>query len=344
MGEHFSSSSRDLVGSFLHTWQNILHILIMKFFAIIAFVGYTQAFLVRREAAPEADADAEPGYGYGAVSPAAVSAPVCNSVPEKVCKDRTIETPRKVCHTEHDEIVDTTITEYCEEVITTKCEQTSTQSRHSSAIVGQDSKVVATGVVASPEVTVAHGVPAHGVSGYGAVATGPVVSTVGAGAVVGGVVGGVAGYGVAGYGKREADADADADADAGYGYASPVATSAPLCNSVPVRTCNKVPVSTPRKIAKTVCKEVVDIKIIKDCTPGSDPKLLLQLTEPSLLELLLLLLLLLLLPQLLLEELSLPMVVLLPPLLLDMLAPESDLLDMLDIKCSYSSLFILPHY
>merc|ERR1711964_926279 len=235
----------------------IIHFLIMKFFAIIAFVGYTQAFLVRREAAPEADADADAGYGYGAVSPAAVSAPVCNSVPEKVCKDRTIETPRKVCHTEHDEIVDTTITEHCEEVITTKCEQTSTQSRHSSAIVGQDSKVVATGVVASPEVTVAHGASVHGVSGYGAVATGPVVSTVGAGAVVGGVVGGVV---AAGYGKREAEADA------GYGYASPVATSAPLCNSVPVRTCNKVPVSTPRKIAKTVCKEVVDIKIIKDCT------------------------------------------------------------------------------
>merc|ERR1712038_232137 len=242
---------------------HLIHFLIMKFFAIIAFVGYTQAFLVRREAAPEADADADAGYGYGAVSPAAVSAPVCNSVPEKVCKDRTIETPRKVCHTEHDEIVDTTITEHCEEVITTKCEQTSTQSRHSSAIVGQDSKVVATGVVASPEVTVAHGASVHGVSGYGAVATGPVVSTVGAGAVVGGVVGGVV---AAGYGKREAEADADADADAGYGYASPVATSAPLCNSVPVRPCNKVPVSTPRKIAKTVCKEVVDIKIIKDCT------------------------------------------------------------------------------
>merc|ERR1712243_445682 len=244
MGEHFSSSSRDLVGSFLRTLQSSLHILIMKIFSIIAFVGYTQAFLVRREADAKADADADAGYGYGAVAPAAVSAPVCNSVPEKVCKDRTIETPRKVCHTEHDEIVDTTITEHCEEVITTKCEQTSTQSRHSSAIVGQDSKVVATGVVASPEVTVAHGVPAHGVSGYGAVATGPVVSTVGAGAVVGGVVGGVA----------------------GVAHASPVATSAPLCNSVPVRTCNKVPVSTPRKIAKTVCKEVVDIKIIKDCT------------------------------------------------------------------------------
>merc|ERR1711970_714633 len=242
---------------------HLIHFPIMKFFAIIALVGYTQAFLVRREAAPEADADADAfGIGYGA-SPRAVSAPVCKSVPQKVCKDRTIETPRKVCHTEHDEIVDTTITEHCEEVITTKCEQTSTQSRHSSAIVGQDSKVVATGVVASPEVVVAHGVPAHGVStGYGAVATGPVVSTVGAGAVVGGVTG----YGVAEYGKREAEAYADADADAGYGYASPVATSAPLCNSVPVRTCNKVPVSTPRKIAKTVCKEVVDIKIIKDCT------------------------------------------------------------------------------
>merc|ERR1711964_403799 len=72
---------------------HLIHFLIMKFFAIIAFIGYTQAFLVRREAAPEADADADAGYGYGAVSPAAVSAPVCNSVPEKVCKDRTIETP-----------------------------------------------------------------------------------------------------------------------------------------------------------------------------------------------------------------------------------------------------------
>merc|ERR1711931_591050 len=90
MGEHFSSSSRDLVGSFLRTLQSSLHILIMKIFAIIAFVGYTQAFLVRREADAKADADADAGYGYGAVAPAAVSAPVCNSVPEKVCKDRTI--------------------------------------------------------------------------------------------------------------------------------------------------------------------------------------------------------------------------------------------------------------
>merc|ERR1712179_460916 len=31
-------------------------------------------------------------------------------------------------------------------------------------------------------------------------------------------------------------------------------------------TCKKVPVHTPRKIARTVCKEVVDIQIIQDCT------------------------------------------------------------------------------
>ena len=102
---------------------------------------------------------------------------MCISVPEKVCKDRTIETPRQVCHTEHNKIVDTTITEHCEETITTKCEQVSSQTRHSSGVVGHDSKVVATGIVASPEVTVSHGIAAHGVrgAGYGAVATGALV-------------------------------------------------------------------------------------------------------------------------------------------------------------------------
>merc|ERR1712183_1146897 len=44
------------------------------------------------------------------------------------------------------------------------------------------------------------------------------------------------------------------------------------------------------------------------------------------------------------KVLLLPMVVLLPPLLPDMLAPESDSLDMLDIKFSASSLFMFPHY
>merc|ERR1711970_113512 len=104
MGDYFSSSFKCLVGRNLNP--------IMKLILIICFFGFSQAFVVRREAEPDADADAF-GIGYGA-SPRAVSAPVCKSVPQKVCKDRTIETPRKVCHTEHDEIVDTTVTEHCQ--------------------------------------------------------------------------------------------------------------------------------------------------------------------------------------------------------------------------------------
>merc|ERR1712212_961853 len=250
----------------------------MKFFAIISFVGYTQAFLVRREAAPEAeaDADADAGYGYGAVSPAAVSAPVCNSVPEKVCKDRTIETPRKVCHTEHDEIVDTTITEHCEEVITTKCEQTSTQSRHSSAIVAQLLHLL-------PSVTVFPSEPAT------------------------------------------------------KSPSAPPGRSPRLSarKSLISRSSRIVLIlSAPPALSNLYSSPI--LLLLLELTPGLDPKLLLLHTEPLLLELLLLLLLL--------EELLLPMVVLLPPLLPDMLAPELDLLDMLDINFSVSSLFMFPHY
>merc|ERR1719495_1517555 len=255
--------------------------IIMKFISILCFVASSQAFVVRREAEADAEADAF-GIGYGA-SPRAVSAPVCKSVPQKVCKDRTIETPRKVCHTEHDEIVDTTVTEHCQTTTTTKCEQTSSQTRHSSNIVGSDSKVVSTGIIASPEVIVAQGASTHGgvVSGYSAgtsgVAAGYGVGIVGNTGLIGstGVVGSATsvgygsslGYGGVSYGKREADADADAGL---YGYSangvSPVSASAPICRSVPVRTCNKVPVNRPRKVAKTVCKTVTDIKVIKDCT------------------------------------------------------------------------------
>merc|ERR1711887_106486 len=273
-GDHFSSLSKYLVGRNLNP--------IMKFISILCFIGLSQAFVVRREAEPDADADAF-GIGYGA-SPRAVSAPVCKSVPQKVCKDRTIETPRKVCHTEHDEIVGTTVTEHCQTTTTTKCEQTSSQTRHSSNIVGSDSKVISTGVIASPEVTVAQGASTHGgvVSGYTAGTSGAAASYGAGGAITStgvigttrligstGVVSNGASLGYGGYGKREADADAEADAGF-YGYGSngvsPVSTSAPICRSVPVRTCNKVPVNRPRKVAKTVCKTVTDIKVIKDCT------------------------------------------------------------------------------
>merc|ERR1712212_126468 len=267
MGDYFSSSSKHLVGRHLN--------IIMKFISILCFVASSQAFVVRREAEADAEADAF-GIGYGA-SPRAVSAPVCKSVPQKVCKDRTIETPRKVCHTEHDEIVDTTVTEHCQTTTTTKCEQTSSQTRHSSNIVGSDSKVVSTGVIASPEVTVAQGASTHGgiISGYTA-GTSSAVAGYGAGGAITstGVIGSTGlssgaslGYGGVTYGKREADAEADAGF---YGYGSngvsPVSTSSPICRSVPVRTCNKVPVNRPRKVAKTVCKTVTDIKVIKDCT------------------------------------------------------------------------------
>merc|ERR1711862_758959 len=280
MGDYFSSLSKYLVGRPLN--------IIMKFIVILSFFALTQAFVVRRDAEAKADAEADAdgfGIGYGA-SPRAVSTPVCKSVPQKVCKDRTIETPRKVCHTEHDEIVDTTITEHCQTTTTTKCEQTSSQVRHSSNIVGSDSKVVSTGVIASPEVTVSQGASVHGgaVSGYSAGTTGAIsgygaggaissTGVIGSTGIIGstGLVGSGAslGYGGVTYGKREADADAEADAGL-YGFGSngvsPVSTSAPICRSVPVRTCNKVPVNRPRKTAKTVCKTVTDIKVIKDCT------------------------------------------------------------------------------
>merc|ERR1712168_285843 len=212
MGDHFSSLSKYLVGKNLNP--------IMKFFSIICFFGFSQAFVVRREAEPDADADAF-GIGYGA-SPRAVSAPVCKSVPQKVCKDRTIETPRKVCHTEHDEIVDTTVTEHCQTTTTTKCKQTSSQTRHSPNIAGTSGA-------------------AAGYGAGGAITSTGVIGTTGLGST--GVVSNGASLGYGGYGKREADADAEADAGF-YGYGSngvsPVSTSAPICRSVPVRTCNKV--------------------------------------------------------------------------------------------------------
>merc|ERR1712212_740660 len=194
----------------------------MKVFAFICCIGLAQSGLVRRDAEPDAspdavpDAEADPGYAY---AQGAVSAPVCHSVPEKTCVPRQVETPRKVCHQEYDEILDTVVTQHCEEVVTTTCQQTSQTSHHTSAIVGQDSKVVATGVVATPAVTVAHGHPvAAPVRSHGAV-----------------------GHHGHHFGKRDADAepapDADPEADPGYAYASSPVVSAPVCNSVPVKQC-----------------------------------------------------------------------------------------------------------
>ena len=109
----------------------------MKLFAIMCLTGLASAG-VKREA--EADAEADPQLLSGH-RPVSVSAPECHSVPELKCAPRQVETPRKVCHDEYDEVVDTTITEHCEEVITTTCQQVSTKSILSRAVVGHDSKV-----------------------------------------------------------------------------------------------------------------------------------------------------------------------------------------------------------
>merc|ERR1711915_119438 len=184
----------------------------MKFFHILFSVGLVHSGIVRREA----DAGT---YGSS-------SAPICKSVPEKTCTPRNVEKPKKVCHDEYDEIVDTTIIEKCEETITTKCEQVSTQARHSSGVVGHDSKVVATGVAASPERVVSYG----GISsGYG--------SSYGS-------------YGSSAYGKREAEADAKPKAEAegaNYGYTSGIQKSAPICKSVPQKTATTFPLTNPGK-------------------------------------------------------------------------------------------------
>merc|ERR1711970_1053881 len=181
----------------------------MKVFPLIFIVGLTKAGLVRREA------DADPKAGaYGSASQ-----PICRSVPEKTCTPRNVEKPRKVCHDEYDKIVDTTITEHCEEIITTKCEQVSTHARHSSGVVGTDSKVVATGVLASPERTVSYGRISSGIGGsYGS-------------------------YGGASYGKREAEAEG-----ANYGYSAGHTKSAPVCTSVPQKMCKNVPQKTCKNV------------------------------------------------------------------------------------------------
>lgn len=206
----------------------------MKLFAFLCCVGLAHSALVRRDA----DAKAEAG-GYGAV---VGGAPVCKSVPVKTCVPRKIQTPRKVCRQESDEIVDITITEHCEEVITTTCQQTS----RSSAVLALESKIVATGVDATPDVTVTHGNSAH----HGAAVIAPIVH----GAV-----------GHSGYRKREADADADASYGLGYAAAPPVEVSPSVCNSVPVKQCNNETVSVPRKVAKTVCAVHVDVTTVQDC-------------------------------------------------------------------------------
>lgn len=109
----------------------------MKLLSALFCLTVTQARQVPRQASPEAS-------GAGDI------APECSSVPEKVCSVREVENPREECQEEYDDILDTTITRHCQEILTTTCTQTTKTSDISSAVLGTDSKIVASGVLLSP--------------------------------------------------------------------------------------------------------------------------------------------------------------------------------------------------
>ena len=106
----------------------------MKLLSALFCLTLTQGRQVARQAPPEMG-------GAGDI------APECSSVPEKVCSVREVENPREECQEEYDDILDTTITRHCQEILTTTCTQTTKTSDISSAVVGRDSKVVGSGVL-----------------------------------------------------------------------------------------------------------------------------------------------------------------------------------------------------
>merc|ERR1712105_252460 len=106
----------------------------------------------KREA--EAEAEADPAYRYAAPAPVVhaepahqvVTPPVCNSVPEKKCASHPVSTPRKVARTVCDTVVDVTTIQDCHETVTKTCQQSHTSNSSHSAVVGHETKVVATAV------------------------------------------------------------------------------------------------------------------------------------------------------------------------------------------------------
>merc|ERR1712179_309391 len=117
------------------------------------------------EPAADADAEADAGYGYAHAAPV-VSAPVCNSVPVKQCKEVPVSTPRKVAKTVCATHVDVTTIEDCKEIITTQCSQTSQKVATHSAVVGHDTKVGPAAVVATHGHVHGHPVAGHAVAGH----------------------------------------------------------------------------------------------------------------------------------------------------------------------------------
>merc|ERR1712055_836646 len=165
-----------------------------------------------------------------------VSAPSCVRTPVKECVPRTVETPRKVCQTVVDVFEDTTITERCQEVITTTCTQTSEESHITESISSTDTVKVEEGVPVDAQ-TLGR-------------ATGVVHRT---------------------FGKREADAEALHGSTSTTLYntriSKPIKTVGhPDCVSEPVKQCENIPNSNKRNVARTVCDTVVDSHEVEDCT------------------------------------------------------------------------------
>jgi len=179
-----------------------------------------------------------------------VSAPACVRTPVKECVPRTVETPRKVCQTVVDVFEDTTITERCQEVITTTCTQTSEESHITESVSSTDT------------VKIEEGVPVDAQT-----------------------LGRASGVLHRHIGKREADAEALHGSISTTLYNTRISKPVkkvrnakkrcspftkqvghPDCVSEPVKQCENIPNSNKRNVARTVCDTVVDTHEVEDCT------------------------------------------------------------------------------
>merc|ERR1712055_774768 len=167
-----------------------------------------------------------------------VSAPSCVRTPVKECVPRTVETPRKVCQTVVDVFEDTTITERCQEVITTTCTQTSEESHITESVSSTDTVKVEAGVPVDAQ-----------------------------------TLGRATGVLHRHLGKREAEADAEALHGSISTTLYNTRISKPIkkvghpdCVSEPVKQCENIPNSNKRNVARTVCDTVVDTHEVEDCT------------------------------------------------------------------------------
>jgi len=165
-----------------------------------------------------------------------VSTPSCVRTPVKECVPRTVETPRKVCQTVVDVFEDTTVTERCQEVITTTCTQTSEESHITESVSSTDT------------VKVEEGVPVDAQT-----------------------LGRASGVLHRHIGKREAEAEALHGSISTTLYNTRISKPVkkvghPDCVSEPVKQCENIPNSNKRNVARTVCDTVVDTHEVEDCT------------------------------------------------------------------------------